>query len=51
MLALDALDDAGWFTPADGGSVSWTQSILADKKERYVTSGFGAELVVKRLGL
>jgi hypothetical protein len=32
---------------ADGGSVDWVEQFLSSKKERSVTSGFGAELVHK----
>lgn len=35
------------FPLADGGFVDWTQRLLADRKERLLTSGIGAELCVK----
>ena len=32
---------------ADGGSVDWLEKLLSSKKERAITSGFGAELIQK----
>ncbi|HEY4222488.1 MAG TPA: hypothetical protein VGO62_14130 [Myxococcota bacterium] len=51
MLGIDVERDGAWLNTCDGGAVSWTQVLLADNKERLVTSGFGAELAVKRLGI
>ena len=35
---------------ADGGATDWNQKLLSDKKELNVTSGFGAELILKLFG-
>jgi len=33
---------------ADGGCLDWTRRLLANRKERLLTSGLGLELLVKR---
>ena len=33
----------------DGGDTSWTASLLSDKKERFMISGLGSELLIGRL--
>jgi hypothetical protein len=35
------------FEIADGGFVDWTQKLLSNKKERFMISGFGLELLNK----
>ncbi len=35
------------FMLADGGFVNWTQQLLADKKERLMTSAIGTELICR----
>ena len=32
---------------ADGGFVDWTQTFLADRKERLMTSAIGTELLCR----
>jgi hypothetical protein len=41
-------DAAGEAAVGDGGVVSWTQTILGDRKERLVTSGIGVEYLAAR---
>jgi hypothetical protein len=36
-----------WINLADGGTVDWTQQLLANKKHRFFISGMGIELVHK----
>ena len=53
MLGIDArmpdMAPGTFMTPADGGAVAWTRDLVSDGKERLFTSGFGLELIVKRL--
>lgn len=35
---------------ADGGITDWNKKLLSDKKELNITSGFGAELILKLFG-
>ncbi|MDP8998956.1 MAG: ATP phosphoribosyltransferase regulatory subunit, partial [Myxococcota bacterium] len=48
QLGIVVGDDAGEATIADGGVVTWTQSMLSDRKERLVTSGVGVEYLGSR---
>jgi hypothetical protein len=49
LLHISAKDAGGtWLPFGDGGVVPWTGRMIGDAKERLVTSGFGAELIVKR---
>jgi len=48
MLQLWATTPAGASLPlGDGGFTTWTQRLLADRKERLLTSGLGVELACK----
>jgi hypothetical protein len=48
-LMLRATDATGLSLPlGDGGFTAWTQRLLADRKERLLTSGIGLELIAKR---
>jgi hypothetical protein len=38
---------AGDVEVADGGFVTWTQTLLGDRKERLLISGLGSERVVQ----
>lgn len=48
QLGVFVGDDAGEAMIADGGVVTWTQSMLSDRKERLVTSGIGVEYLGSR---
>jgi hypothetical protein len=41
--------DGRWFPLVDGGFSNWTQSLLTDKKERFLASAIGSELIAKQL--
>jgi hypothetical protein len=48
-LRIAAIDPSGARFPlVDGGSLAWTQRLLSDARERYVTSGVGPDLVCAR---
>ena len=35
------------FDLSDGGFTDWTQKLLSNRKERFLISGFGSELICK----
>lgn len=39
--------DGEWFEVGDGGFTNWTQQLLNNKKERFLGSGLGFELLAK----
>jgi len=41
---------AGPLPLGDGGLTSWTQDLLADRKERFLASAMGTELLCKLYG-
>ena len=48
-LRIAATDPSGARYPlGDGGVLRWTAKLLADEKERFVTSGVGVELIAGR---
>jgi ribosomal-protein-alanine N-acetyltransferase len=47
-LSVVIADEAGEAAVGDGGVVTWTQTILGDRKERLVTSGIGSEYLAVR---
>jgi hypothetical protein len=49
MLSVTATDrDGGGYTLADGGGVPWTQRLLANGRERLITSGIGLGRIAAR---
>ena len=40
--------DGGRYAIVDGGLTDWTARVLADRKERLLTSGIGSEFVCRR---
>jgi len=48
-LRFNATDPTGLpLDLGDGGFTAWTQSLLSDRRERFLTSGIGLELVAAR---
>jgi hypothetical protein len=48
-LRVGATDPAGVPLPlGDGGFTTWTQALLSDQRERFLTSGIGLELLAAR---
>jgi hypothetical protein len=41
---------AGWLPVGDGGFTPWTQALLADRKERFLASAMGTEILCKVYG-
>lgn len=41
---------AGWLPVGDGGVTAWTQALLADRKERFLASAMGTEILCKVYG-
>jgi len=41
---------AGWLPVGDGGFTAWTQALLADRKERFLASAMGTEILCKVYG-
>ncbi|HYD41644.1 MAG TPA: hypothetical protein VEB43_12525 [Anaeromyxobacter sp.] len=41
---------AGWLPVGDGGFTPWTQALLADRKERFLATAIGTEILCKVYG-
>ena len=46
-FAVDVRHDEGWLPVADGGFVDWCGRLLADRRERLLTSGIGIDMLAR----